>query len=380
MKSEIFKERIAQSLVLCFGLWDLYSYEFGLRPLDIIGFVLTLSILYNKIIRHRFSVDKREVAVLSALVAWVVIYGFYGLSNYESSVKPVLGFSSGLILFLCLYFISAPQDIWIKLIDWFLFANITLILSQTFFYYTVGIIMHPFSLLGLEPRSLGAIYRPTGFSLEPASYCFTTLMFLSIRRQTGVSSDKLFWCAIFSILVSISFWGAIASVLFVIIKKIKRQGWFGALGFLLLFFIFFRWSNGSLPDEVVTWISERTDNLGNDNSAHDRYAIILSQDSHFEFMDILFGYGLSNNYLNYGSNGLGYMLNAGGIFGGGVFFLLILSLRRVRVNLSKILTFILFLSAAPIWNTFVWWFWMAVFLTGDDSIPNSEANKLAVMV
>lgn len=371
MKDNNLTAKVAQSLVFLFGLWDLYSFELGIRPLDFVGFFLTLFLVYQSAKNRGLKFSKREVLVLFGFVGWAVIYGFFGLNNSEVNLKLVIGFFGGVILFLSIYFISIPKEILLKPIDLFISANIFVVIVQTVLHYSVNILFHPFIFFGLEPRSLGEIFRPCGLALEPASYSLTTLMLLSIRRTSGWDKDTLFWCAIISVLLTFSFWGVIASILFSSIIVFRSRLEKSYLAFTLVFGLLIVLPKDAIPEDINNWIRNRVENIADDNSAMDRYTVLLSQNLSFSIMDICFGYGISNDYHRFGSNGGAFLFNAGGIFGCILFSMLIFSLQRVKLEMSKVFIVVLFLTAAPLWNTLIWWFWLAIFLT-----INKPINKV----
>jgi hypothetical protein len=261
---------------------------------------------FNNFINHNLRVSQRDLYLFGMLFLWFICYLILGSVNYEELTKISMGFFLGLAVFSMTYLLNPKIEKLIKSIDFYLKINILFLFFQLFYYYSFGDLLNPFEKLGLglEPRALGQIFRPTGLFLEPATYSLTMMMVLSLRQKVILKFDFLAALTLFSILMTFSFWGIVAVGFYLFIKtnilsKIKLLTLF-----LVSLFLIALTMPGFLDMDVFNWLTLRLENISHDNSLVDRYKFLFLDGGSLSVLHFLFGHGFSNNFSMLGSSGL----------------------------------------------------------------------------
>ncbi len=353
-------------LLFFFGFWDVYDASVGLRPLDFLGFGLLLLGLFFV---PKFQVPRNDLVFLTALWLWLIVYSYIGILDDPSSIKLAFGMMAGMAVFQLTYVAKIDFDAFSIFVNIFLVANMLWFFAQFIYYYLSGEVLPPFFLDVLEPRALSSIFRPTGLYLEPASYSFTMLLFLVIRFMIMPRIDFIFALVVFTVLLSFSLWGMVAWALVMLIMLIGYKNHNIILWPVVILLIFY---SGLLADEFVALLDRRLSDLSNDGSAITRYGNLLKiKDLNISITEI-FGNGFSHLHGAFAYNSAYFMVYGVGLFGLGVFFLCISHLKNSHMSLRKYALLFVFMTAAPMWNTFVWWFWLALFI----SVPFNPALSL----
>ena len=366
------------TLLFIFGFWDVYITSIGLRPLDIIGLILIL--FYVLLMWHKtlITLKLRDMFVLSIIGFILLLYLALGLHSNPLDFKLSIGLLLGFFVFWFTYSISFEPVYIYRYVSIFCLINVLFFFLQYTTYNLFEILLTPYSFIGLEPRAFSSIFRPTGLYLEPASYCHTIFMLILIRYFYRQQHDLLAIMSLLSMLLSLSLWGIITSIIFVLLTIVNSNFTIKKLififGALLTFFIYF-YPAYTLSDNYADFFQNRMDNLSSDASFLSRFGNVQTALIDTSYLEIIFGRGFTNENVIYGSNGFLFIEIAFGIFGTILISLFFALLSKFKFTFLKVIMFFIALTAAPMWNTFFWWFWLALFFRSIGLGNISRASK-----
>jgi hypothetical protein len=340
------------------SMWDVYFQQLGLRVLDLIG----IGLLFFWMLWASFRT--RNFQILFLMIFWSLVLGIVGVIRSMENVKPTAGILMGVAVFCYFYSIRLDWRSVEKMLSIVIEIHASYLIFQYLYYKNFGIVLNAYGFLGgEEPRALSSIFRPTGLFLEPAAYSVSMLMLLTLRIFITKVFDKLTFLALGSIFLTLSLWGWICSIIFILMFSRRNIVLFVAVTIAILFiFVAFAFIDSDwIKASDNPW--SRLMRLGDDSSANVRFAGLISDDTYtLTSINLWFGQGISNDYHDFGSNGLAFIVSAGGLFGTSVFIIL-LSTLIPRSRKFIILAFILlYMTAAPMFTMAFWWFWLALMM------------------
>lgn len=340
-------------VVFLFSLWDFYPPQLRLRVLDLAGVgVLSLWSLLAVF-------NTRNSLALILLTTLFLVFSGLGLAVSIDNVKPIAGVVMGVCVFCYFYSVKLDTDTALKVLNIVISIHATFLVIQFFYYYAFGTVLHLYEFIGGEkPRIFSSIFRPSGLFLEPAHYSISMAMLITIKIFILKRFDTLIFCALASIFLTLSLWGFITGLIFILIFSKKNRNVFIVASVILLT-ILFAFSLANLDWIMANdnpWI--RLISLTEDNSGTIRYGGVLG----YELLSVSawFGKGISTDYHEFGSSGLAFLLSAGGLIGTAFVMLLFFALIQRGRRLLTLAFILLFLTAAPIWTTMFWWFCLAM--------------------
>lgn len=346
--------------VFLLTLWDLYVEAAGVRPLDFLVLFCIMTIGGLKLAQGDTNIRATEFHVAYIILSMTLISAVVGALGQADSAKIAFGVTLGLIVFLYFCWSDIRSDVLERTIEVILKIHVGFFIFQWLFYQAFGIYVSPFYLVGVEVRAFSNIVRSTGLFLEPATYCITTAMLVVMRYLFIRKVDFLYVISCLTMILSVSFWGigvGFIMLLGALFERPKRFLW-GLLPLVMALPFLLSFNYEKIAQ--ITWVLDRFDGLSKDNSTNDRYLAALDGVGERAVTELIFGQGISYNYLDLGSNGLGFIISAIGLFGFIALFIALLfvsNFRRVHITFAAL---IVSLSAAPLWNTMIWWMWLAL--------------------
>jgi hypothetical protein len=349
------------ALVL-FTFWDFYVL--GVRPLDLAGFMLVFipTVVFGL---KTTSFLRNKYGFLLILATLLLLYCVAGITASSDNVKTAVGIMSGFGVFLIFYSIPLEYLSLIKTINWLIIFHSVFLIFQLLIFYAGGVILDYHAWYGNEFRVGGVIFRPAGLYLEPAGFSLSLMMLLFLKLYTENRIDKYLFFGLISILLSLSFWGLVTSIVIILFQIFRSNS--RPLLFLIpiigIFIIMFPGTQERLASyEVVELIVFRTENIlaGGDLSAIDRYSSLSDQ---FENLSLrtLFGYGIASGV---GGNALSNLLYIFGFVGLLSFISLLFALARSGDRLFYLTCVLIMLTAATNLITFyLWWAWLGIMTT-----------------
>lgn len=356
-------------VVFLFSMWDVYVPHLGLRVLDFAGVgLLCLWMLWKLAVDLRGPVFcTRGSHLLLLMLIWGLILSLVGFTVSMENAKPIAGILLGIVVFVCFYSIRLNGRSVAKVLGILIIIHASYLSIQYLYYQAFGVVLNIYGFLGTEPRALSSIFRPTGLFLEPASYSMSMLMLLTLRTLITKRFDTITYFAVGTIFLTLSLWGLIASIIFLLVFARKNTGFFIAVAVLVAFIALFSTVGWINANNTVDWINAndtpwaRLMNLSEDGSATVRYGGLIGHGvDTIGSINLWFGKGISNEYHEFGSNGLAFILSAGGVFGTGAFLLLLFKSAPRNRGIVTLALILLFMTAAPIWTTLYWWLVLAL--------------------
>ncbi len=352
--------------ILLFTMWDIYLVQIGLRVLDFIALGVLFFWLFWNLLSNmgRITFQSGKIITPILLSVFTILWGLVGIISSVENIKPIMGFALGVGIYFFYYSVMLDRYSLDKVFNIIIIIHACYLILQFIFYYATGIMLNFFAFMGtLEPRAISSIFRPTGLYLEPSAYSVSILMLLTAKFLISKSFDKVTIFALATIFLTLSFWGIVAGFIFIICFSKKNLKFIITLILLIcaiVFTIFFI-DNPFLISHDTPWM--RLQNLSDDSSLYARFGGLIDfadGGSQFDTVHLLFGSGINNDYLDFGSSGIGFLINATGIVG--LFlFLFIISLDVPRGKKFVTIGFIiLFMIAAPIFTTLFWWLFLAL--------------------
>lgn len=347
------------------SLWDIYVAALGVRPLDLLAVSIALSVTFLRILAGDTLISRTAFLACGLLTALLFYSVSAGLLLHLDSAKLVLGILLGFILFVCLVCSKIDVETVGRILTVLLVAHVVAFILQLAIVRSTGVLISPLSYFGLEVRAFSQIIRPTGLFLEPGSYSCTIAMLIVLRYLAYRSFDLLSFAACISMILSISLWGiGIGFALIVgavVLRPIKTLYTAviatipaASIGVLFL-------SPNDLAGSLeMNWLIERLLVIQYDNSAYDRYFSAESGLESRSFLTLMFGHGISYDYLDLGYNGLSFIVSAIGILGSATFLMGLLLISRFQQAHITLPALAITLTAAPLWNMMIWWVWLAL--------------------
>lgn len=335
--------------------------QLGLRVLDFVGVgLLCFWILLKLVVGMRGPVFRtRNIQLFTLMIAWSLVLSVVGVMGSMENIKPVFGILMGVAVFGYFYSIRVDDRSVSKVLSILIVIHASYLIIQYFYYQVFGIVLNIYEILGTEPRALSSIFRPTGLFLEPAAYSVSMLILLTLRMFIIKRFDAITYMGVGTIFLTLSAWGLIAVVIVLLIFT-KNNTKIFILAAVLVMFIALPSTEGiSAPDSP--W--SRFINLGEDSSAIVRYGGLVGDvKDTLSFNNLWFGKGISNEYHKFGSNGMAYILNAGGLLSFCIFLMLLILFASSGRRIVTLVIILLFMTAAPIWTTMYWWWFLALMM------------------
>lgn len=360
------------------AFWDFYVS--GIRLLDIISLFIILLLLCSSFIFNGYKISfqkPRQIILLNAFSGLCLGLSLWGILQSDENFKPVLGFISGVIIFNIFYISPIEKNVIKYTIIPYLIICISFFYIQDIYYYTSGgKILHPLYMIGEQPRAVSSIFRPTSFYLEPANYCLSIFMLILLADKYKILTNKIYAISALSILLSISLWGYVSILIFTLTRYLEKSKWafIIAVSVLALIAAVFLLAKGSNP--LIDFTINRLTHISSDSSGGARYGgIKLIRELGATDPSFWFGTGVSNDYIKYGSNGLAFILNAGGLLGVGLIYLLLFFLCSSGGRMKFVFYFSLILTAAPLWSVFFWWAWLALMLKNQSPLSAGSGTQ-----
>lgn len=355
-----------------FSLWDFYIA--GMRPLDHLTVMMVVCFLALSLNREIHAERMLKMLLLLALV-WVM--GLRSSFLFADAWRSGSGLFEGAILAVMVAASSWRGETVLRLLKFLIIVHACALLLQFIVYHTFHYSLNYWAWLGRSLRTeTGFGMRPAGLYLEPAAFSFMMFSFLALFRLAGGASAALELLGLGTILLSISLWGWAATLVYLLLF---RWRWallllpvlVGALAYLAITI-----TQYDLKGNIVMWvIIQRILFPGGDTSTHDRYADLLKI-SQIGDWKLWFGEGIHTQYAFYGSNGLSFLLTAGGAIGAILFGLLWLGYLPRGRRIRGLLSFGFLLTAATQWTFLWWWVWLALMGSAscEEGAPGSESS------
>ncbi len=346
------------------SFWDVYVA--GVRPLDLGVFCLLgatsllVTFRWGEAIRSRLDL----VILFVVLNAYFAVLGF---AVSQDNLKPVTGYLMGLASFLVFYFSRPSQKKMIWLLNGLIVVNAGYITAQYAYFLATGQVINLFAPIGLTPRALSNIFRPTGFYLEPASHSLAIVMLMVLRMKYRPRFDRYVYLGVASLFVSLSLWGAVVGLLSVLFYNRRRL----TIGLVVALGLSFAVASLVATTQEYPLI-RRIFTLGADSSAQARYGLWTDPDKIWDF-GALFGSGVSYDYLDFGSSGYAFLLKAGGAFGCLAFLGLVWFIASRRERVHALFFILLCMTGGPLWTYVFWWGWLALLLKTSDQVAKPMA-------
>jgi hypothetical protein len=337
-------------------LWDFYVG--GVRPFDqlVVLFYVTTAVLQGTRVLDLRRVDKALGIV--CLMLWITVLGC--LRNHDAW-RSAIGLIEGCIVVLIMTSATWDREGVRKIVQALILINAGAILLQFVVYKFTGSVIHYYGGIGLSLRGANAYgLRPAGLYMEPADYSLIMFSVLVLYRLNKWSDWRLELLGLATMLLTISLWGW-GAVLFYICLFRPRWLTFVIPPALVLVMIVFSNSNSEIIRSSLIGIKilQRFSNHGQDTSTQTRYGA-LAGGVDFSDWEVWFGKGLSEEYFDFGHNGLSFILTAGGIFVTvgvvALWFWILPPDRRFKGTLCLLFM----LSATTQWTYLWWWAWLAL--------------------
>lgn len=349
-------------LTFLFSMWDIYLPQLGLRIFDFIGVGLLLSWLIWKLcVNFRgIPIRKYDSQQLGLIIVWCLVYSVVGVIESTENLKPITGVLMGVAVFSFFYTIKLDFASIKKVIEIIIVIHAFYLIFQYLYYHNSGIIVNLSELLGgEEPRALSSIFRPTGLFLEPAAYSVSMMMLLAVRIKNVKSFDAITFLALGTIFFTLSLWGFIANIIFLLMFARKNTIFFVVIAFSISTIILF-----SIGSDLISAADSplvRITSIADDSSGNARFGGLFNNSTYnITAIQYWLGKGISNDYLDFGSSGLAFIMSAGGLLGTGIFIFLLITLIPSGRKFVSLVFILLFMTSAPIMTTMFCWFWLAL--------------------
>lgn len=364
--------------LLLFSIWDFYIESVGLRPFDILGFLILISCLLPRLALHssQFTFGKGRNATFFIFVLFCLscVFATMGVTADSQNIKPTVGFMLGIVVFVVFYKIKIIEPHKLsQTIDLLLIVHGAFFILQWSYYYLSGDVLNFHVAFGVEPRAMSIIFRATGLMLEPASYATTIIMLLVIRQRLRPTLGWVGISSLITVVLSLSTWGILASILFLLFNGKWRNIFLG----ILLILVWALVIQGTFLQESkeALELNRRISMMETHPSAQTRYVEGVENvgEGRISTSRFLIGGGISNDYRNFGLSGFAFILSSFGLIGSTLFFLILFILTAPSFRLQSSFFILLFLTAAPVWTCFFWWACLALVIRKyEDCEPRYE--------
>ncbi len=227
--------------------WDFYLG--GLRIFEMLGLGM---LLLGLLAYPQVQLQNTKKGTLLLLI--ILAYWLFGLLNaldffFQAPKLSIEGFPHdtlgkrlkyiggallSIVTFGFFYFFPLQQRHLARLLNGLILFHSLFLLLQWLIYQKTGWLLHPNPIN--EVRFFSAIFRPGGFYLEPATFCFTmmALLFLKNRLLPFGWIDGL---GLLACLATLSFWGLGMVCLFGAYVLVFRSAWKGPILIGVLFLL-----------------------------------------------------------------------------------------------------------------------------------------------
>ena len=339
-----------------FTLWECYIA--GIRPLD---HLVTVAFIVVLALRSQREINVERAFKMLMLVAAVWLATFRANFIFTDAWRSGSGVVEGSILALAIVSASWRSADIQRFLAALIVVHAVALIIQFSVYHLAGYSINYWSWMGRSLRVETAFgMRPAGFFLEPGAFTLTMFSLLSLYRLTGGINAKIELLGLGTMLLSISLWGWGATLVYMLFFRWRWACTTLPVALGGIVYLALTTARQNIADNMIMWIIiKRIIYPGNDNSTDARYNALLSISDAWQWK-LWFGEGINNNYAVYGTNGLSFLLTAGGLVGvilvGILWFTILPYGRKIRGMLS--LGFML--SAGTQWTFAWWWVWLAV--------------------
>jgi hypothetical protein len=340
-----------------FTLWDFYIG--GVRPLDHVAAVAIVALF---LIQGTRAIDSQSVLKMMLLGTGAWLATFFGDMQSPDAWKSGMGIIEGAIIAVILASAEWETEDLIRFLKAMILLHVAALVLQFAVFHLGGGVINYYAMTGADVRAaIGNEMRPTGLFLEPANFSAMIFMLLVLFRLSG---GKLWWLELMGIgttLMSLSLWGWGSMLLYIVLF---RRSWASvlllpiALG-LAYFSTHLTVETAKTAGLVGSLIVRRLAGTGShDVSAQTRYGGL----THIDITDwhFWFGNGVSDDYEQFGHNGLSFVLSSTGAVGLILALIIMLLIFPPGRRFKGILCFGFMLSAASQWTFLWWWAWIAL--------------------
>ncbi len=352
-------QSVAFVILMLFSLWDFYVPDVAIRPFD---FVATTALLIVVLLSFPRPARLRSDTFAVIAVFWGVtlLYGLIGVADAAENVRPMLGVLIGAMVLSCaVAWVGTDINAVGKALVILVAVHCAAFWLQLTVFYASGYLINFHSWLGAEPRVFGKAFRACGLFLEPAHMALTLFLLTTFRYALITRIDRWIIVATITAIASMSLWGIIAFLGFlVIVVSLRTIIIAGAIGCVVLATLVI-----TLQNLESFWLVERLLTLGKDGSGFVRYGVLF-QGIVNEFWTPAFwlGSGISNDYLAFGASGMGFLLKAIGLMGVIVVATLVCVLTQLHRRVWLAYAFLIGLTATTVWTYMIWWFWLGLMI------------------
>jgi hypothetical protein len=355
----------------CVSLWDFYIGE--LRIFDFAALVLTFLFLALAAVMRLGApaIERRTVAPAAAIFVLILAFSVMGIGLHPDNLKPSIGMLLGVLVLVLTRCVSMDEQLIDRSIYCVAWLHVLAFFFQLIYFYSTKQVVNYHLIVGLQPRLQAAVFRAAGFFLEPAIYCFLACSLFLLRRQRKQIFGMLDTLLLVSMILSFSLWGVAVGVSLLVLFRTRV-----AFGILLAILVVFSFAFSALDlshSPVYRFFENRLTSIGSDRSALGRYGGTFDWISGLlSDRTVLFGNGINNFFEEHGSNGWAFIVNSIGVVGTSVLFMLFVSLAPPRKWFLFGISFAILLTAAPLWKTLYFWFWIALMLRPSSGAGSSK--------
>jgi hypothetical protein len=340
-----------------FTLWDFYYA--GVRPFDHLGFLLLIFMASLQLARPIAVEQGGKFLFILVVVLWLVVVGSL---QHADTWKPATGMIEGALVGILIAISQFRKGEIIRLLELLILIHCLALLLQFSLYTAFHYTLNYQAWTGVEIRTfaLSGGIRPTGLFQEPAEVCLMLFSLISLYKMHGGKSLPLELLALGCMALSLSLWGWAADLFYLVVF---RPRWaFVVLPFLVAAAVYLI-AHFNLDDPqagfLTVQILARFLGPHTDPSTQSRYGgLFRAMDT--DVWKLWFGTGVTNDYLAFGANGLGFILTAGGIVGLLIFLCLWAVVLPWGRKVQGLLALSFMLSAATQWTFIWWWVWPAI--------------------
>lgn len=291
--------------------------------------------------------------------AWLVgiLLVYYIIGGYVHAEKPLIDCYLGI-------------GLWLSI-----FAFFIQICLQWFFGFYLDYHRAVGSIQSRGWNDESGFFRPSGLFQEPNAYATVTFAMVSARVIGRGYLRRVDILAIFSILLSQSLWGLVASLILFVIGRISAREIkiFSSLVFAGACLAVVR------SDSIQIWFEDsitlrRINNIDEDSSRKMRFGRI---EDYLSFDNKIFGIGVNGDqFQSYiAVNGYAFLYVSFGIIG--CLAIMIWLLFTARVKWRSLLVVIYIFTTYPQTSYLYFWLWLPMILNGGNNLRSAEKTVCA---
>lgn len=361
-------ERLILLVFVLFFLWDYYLQEYGIRPFDLLGWLIMGAGLCVIAMMPGISrVFQPRNSQLVCVFSFPFLTGAFR-GAVQGNIKTSLAILAGLVVFAVYYAVRLDRHRLYTLTNWLLIVQASALLVQEAYFKVSGEVVNYHMLTGLQqPR----VYhedlnwlRPSGLFLEPNSYAIATFMLLLIKFRLSRTRDWISYLALASLAISESLWGLVCVALLLLTPL--AHYFIRIVTVIILAFVILYADDIAIEKATLVGMSEvtldRIRNLENDSSTQDRYLTFLNLGDALATAELWLGAGVSAyGFQSYGgANAYSYIIYGYGVCGAAAMLVAFFGLAE-RGHRALCLFGILFgMTTFPLWSYFYWWSWLGL--------------------